>query len=73
MKTIEITDKAAKTIKILRGDDSFERETINELLCRAFVAVGDRIISGDNSQTPVLTILMNYHDLIEEFGKEAES
>jgi len=72
MKTIEVTDKAAKTIEALRDDSTDEREVINEQLCKAFAAVGNKIITGDNSLIPALCILSDYHDLIEDLSKEGE-
>lgn len=72
MKTIEVTDKMAKAIEALRREDSDAREVINEQLCKAFAAVGGKMITGDNSLIPALYILTDYHELIEGLSQDGE-
>jgi len=72
MKTIEATDKMAKTIEALRNDASDERGIIYEQLCKAFAAVSDKIIVGESSLIPALGMLAEYSNLIEELSKEGD-
>lgn len=72
MKTIEVTDKIAKTIAALRNEDGEELNLNRETLCKAFSDLADILIVGDHRVAGAMSLLSEYHKLIEELSVEKD-
>lgn len=73
MKTIKVTDKAARFIKQLREEGIEERKVF---LCDAYAKAVEQILTNDEYSEEdfyPLTVIHDYHKLIEELSEDDES
>lgn len=73
MKTIEVTEKAARVIEALRNTEQDNMEVCLETICRAFFTVSDMVIGGDHVKAiPILSILADYYELMQALADKSE-
>lgn len=73
MKTIEVTDKAAKAIERLRAEDEFELIQVRGMLCNAFSALVDiATYYPEHDISGAQIMLSEYHKLITELSQSED-
>ena len=72
MKTIKVTDKADRLIKLLREEELEERKVF---LCEAYTKAAEHALANDEYSEAdfyPLTVIHDYHKLIEELANNGD-
>lgn len=68
MKTIKVTDRAARFIELVR--EGVEEEKL--LILDAYAEASKLLIDNDGEGMGALTMITKYHELVSELSKESD-